>query len=260
MNELFAWQPLIIASAVGLASGSIGAFVILRRMALVGDALSHVALPGIGLALLYGFDPFWGVVVFLTAAAVIIWWLESRTALSGEALVGLLFTTSLAVGILAIPDEEIIHSLFGEFPALSPLAFFLTVGAALVAAIVVFISARSLLFRVASPDLASVSGISRVYDLVLLLIFTVVVSLGIKLVGTLLMGALAVIPAALAKNVAPSIRALLVSSAFFGVFISGGGLIIANTFSFLPGPTIILFGIGLFVVSLVIRFMATVSS
>ena len=89
----------------------IGAFIILKRMALVGDALSHVALPGIALALFYAVDPFWGVLIFLLAAAVIVWWLEGRTTLPGDALVGLLFTTSLAVGVLAIPNREIIHSL-----------------------------------------------------------------------------------------------------------------------------------------------------
>lgn len=53
-------SSLVIACAVGIASGGIGAFIILKRMALVGDALSHVALPGIALALFYAVDPFWG--------------------------------------------------------------------------------------------------------------------------------------------------------------------------------------------------------
>ena len=53
-------SSLVSASAVGIASGGIGAFIILKRMALVGDALSHVALPGIALALVYELDPFWG--------------------------------------------------------------------------------------------------------------------------------------------------------------------------------------------------------
>src|ERR1019366_1430020 len=61
--------PYWIALLVGIASGSVGPFILLRRMALVGDALSHVALPGIALALVYGLDPFEGGVVFLVVAA-----------------------------------------------------------------------------------------------------------------------------------------------------------------------------------------------
>ncbi len=108
-----------IALLVGIASGSVGPFILLRRMALVGDALSHVALPGIALALLYRFDPFYGVVVFLTVAAFLIFWLEGRSRVPPDAIVGLLFTASLAVGILIIPNADIIESLFGAFPVLS---------------------------------------------------------------------------------------------------------------------------------------------
>ena len=108
-----------IALFVGLASGSVGPFILLRRMALVGDALSHVALPGIALALMYHLDPFYGVVVFLIAAAFVIFWLEGRSSVPPDAIVGLLFTASLAVGILMIPNEDVIESLFGAFPTLS---------------------------------------------------------------------------------------------------------------------------------------------
>ena len=104
-----------IALLVGIASGSIGPFILLRRMALVGDALSHVALPGIALALLYGLDPFYGVVIFLAAAALLIFWLEGRSRIPPDAIVGLLFTSSLAVGILIIPNSEVIEALFGAF-------------------------------------------------------------------------------------------------------------------------------------------------
>jgi ABC-type Mn2+/Zn2+ transport system permease subunit len=251
MDLAFA-SSLVIASAVGIASGGIGAFIILKRMALVGDALSHVALPGIALALVYGVDPFWGVLVFLLAAAVIVWWLEGRTTLPGDALVGLLFTTSLAVGVLTIPNDEIIHSLFGEFPALSLPAFLITTGLALAAAGMTIGLARQFIFRTTTPDLAQVHGLGRGFDLLLLSLFALIVSLGIKLVGTLLMGALTIIPASIAKNVAKSMKGYIAASALLGGMIGAAGLVVAHAFSFFPGPSIILFGVGLFLVSLVL--------
>jgi ABC-type Mn2+/Zn2+ transport system permease subunit len=245
-------SSLVIASAVGVASGAIGAFIILKRMALVGDALSHVALPGIALALFYAIDPFWGVLMFLLAAAIVVWWLEGRTTLPGDALVGLLFTTSLAVGVLTIPNDEIIHSLFGEFPTLSPPAFVITTGLALAAAGMVIGFARQFLFRTTTPDLAQVHGLGRWLDLLLLSLFALIVSLGIKLVGTLLMGALTIIPASIAKNLGRSMKGYIATSTLLGGFVSVTGLLIAHTFSFLPGPSIILFGVGLFLISLVL--------
>ena len=242
-----------IAALVGLASGSVGPFILLRKMALVGDALSHVALPGIALALLYGADPFYGVIVFLAVAALLIFWLEGKSRLPTDAIVGLLFTASLAVGILIIPNADVIESLFGAFPVLS-LPFLLVIlfmAAAL--SLLCFVLAKRLLFRIVSPDLAKVHGLGRNYDLALLLIFAMIVALGIKLVGTLLMGALTIIPAAVAKNVPGSMRGYRAGSALLGGAISLGGMWIADTHRLLPGPSIILFGVGLFLVSLVVR-------
>lgn len=243
-------QTILIALTVGAASGTVGSFIILRRMALVGDALSHVALPGIALALAYGTDPFWGVLAFLVGAAVIMWALERNTALPSDAIVGLLFTASLAVGILTIPDHEIIESLFGAFPVFSLPVFILVVGAAVLASVLSFVFARQFLFDIVSRDLAVVAGIGSGYRLLSLTLFVLVIALGIKLVGTLLMGALTIIPAAIARNVSRSMRGYMLLSASLGGGIACVGVIIANSFALLPGPTIILTGITLFLVSL----------
>ncbi|MBM3270408.1 MAG: metal ABC transporter permease [Candidatus Sericytochromatia bacterium] len=243
-------QQLAIAAAVGASSGAIGAFVVLKRMALVGDALSHVALPGIALALAYGLDPLWGIVVSLLLAAGLVWWLQDQTGLPVDALVGLLFTASLAVGILLIPDAEILESLFGAFPALSAPELAITLGSALAALGVTFAFARRFLLRVLSEDLARVAGAGRGYDLLLLVVFCGVVALGIKLVGTLLMGALTIIPASIARNVAGGMRAYMMGSAACGAAVAVAGTALAAWWSLRPGPTIILLGVVVFVFSL----------
>src|SRR5579863_2216846 len=127
-----------IALLVGVASGSVGPFILLRRMALVGDALSHVALPGIALALIYHFDPFYGVIVFLIGVAFLVFWLEGRSRVPPDAIVGLLFTASLAIGILMLPNQDVIESLFGAFPVLSGPLLFAILSAAIVLAALCF--------------------------------------------------------------------------------------------------------------------------
>jgi ABC-type Mn2+/Zn2+ transport system permease subunit len=247
----FAGQ-LLIAAVIGAASGAIGSFILLKRMALVGDALSHVALPGIALALAYHLDPFWGVIAALLAASPLIWWLENKSDLPTDALVGLLFTASLALGILAIPDAEILESLFGAFPALSPLELSGTIGTAAVALVCTFLLARPLLFRIVSTELAQSSGIGRGYDLALLVIFSVIVALGIKLVGTLLMGALTIIPAAIARNISLGMKKYMLLSAAFGVLISTVGVSLAAVLAIRPGPAIVLLGVAIFIISLMV--------
>lgn len=243
-------QSILIATFIGIASGSIGSFVLLRRMALVSDALSHVALPGIALALAYRIDPFWGVLVFLLLAVIIVWWLEMKTKLPAEAIVGLLFTASLAVGILIIPDEELIESLFGAFPALSPMLLAVFVIGSGFASFLVFHFASRFVFMTVSPELAAVDGIRERYQLFLLLIFAFVVALGIKLIGTLLMGALVIISALVAKNIARDMKGYIIISSLIGGFVAIGGISFSKFFGYLPGPTVILFGILLFLLSL----------
>lgn len=239
-----------IALLVGIASGSVGPFILLRRMALVGDALSHVALPGIALALIYGVDPFYGVVLFLIAAAFLIFWLVGRSRIPPDAVVGLLFTASLAVGILILPTGDVIDSLFGAFPVLSLTYLLVILLSAAILAALCFLFAKRFLFLIVSPDLAKVHGLDRKYDLALLLIFSLIVALGIKLVGTLLMGALTIIPASIAKNVSRGMRQYVVVSAILGGAVSVAGVWVAETFHFLPGPAIVLLGVALFLASL----------
>lgn len=247
------FSTLLIALSVGVASGSVGSFAVLRRMALIGDALSHVALPGVALALAYQIDPFWGVLLFLTGAAILVWWLESMTKLPSEALVGILFTASLAIGILTIPDTEIIESLFGSFPNRSIVLLFLILGASATLTFVTFLFTPKFLFATLSPELALIEDPKRKWDLFFLLVFAFVVALGIKLVGTLLMGALTIIPALIAKNMTRSMTNYFAFSTFLGGLVASGGVMLARYFGFLPGPTIVLFGVALFIVSILFR-------
>jgi ABC-type Mn2+/Zn2+ transport system permease subunit len=238
-----------IAVMIGAASGAIGSFVLLRRMALVGDALSHVALPGIALALAYGLDPFWGVFGFIVPAAALVWWLEGKTYLHPETLVGLLFTTSLAIGIMTIPQIEIVESLFGGFPRL-PLAQLVTMStaSAVLIAVTFLLASRFILATVAS-DICS-PRFCRRSDLLILLIFATIVSLGIKLVGTLLMGALTIIPASIAQNTTRSLKQYMLLSSIIGGLVTAAGAYVSHRLGWMPGPTIVLFGSGLFVLSL----------
>ena len=105
---------LLVGTLIGLGSGYIGSFMVLRRMSLVGDALSHVALPGIAVALLLQINPFIGAFTALLLAILGIWTLERKTELPSETLVGIFFTLSLAVGLLLTPEPELLEALFGD--------------------------------------------------------------------------------------------------------------------------------------------------
>lgn len=232
---------ILIGLAVGGAAGYLGCFMIIKRMSLVGDALSHVALPGMAIAMLYGFNPFFGAFVFLVLGIFAIWHLQNKTKLPIEALVGIIFTVSLAVGVLIIPNTEILEALFGDISRVGAgEAFF-----AIFASIFVFFALRKIskgmILGVLSEDLAIASGVKiRKYNFIYLLLVALIVSLGIKITGSLLMGALVIIPAAAAKNLGSTFRKFSYFGVIIGALASATGVILADKFKFPPGPIIVL--------------------
>ena len=112
-------QQILTAVFVAAAASLVGSFAILKRMALVGDAMSHVALPGIAIALLLNLNPFLGAIVFLVVAIIGIWFIQYRSNLSIETTVGVFFTASLALGALIAPEHELLEALLGNITDLS---------------------------------------------------------------------------------------------------------------------------------------------
>ena len=110
---------MIVGGFVGFAAGYLGSIMISKRMALVGDALSHVALPGLALGILFGFNPFLGAFALLAVTAVVTWYLQKSTALPVESIIGVLFVLALAVGILITPQVELYEALFGDISSVT---------------------------------------------------------------------------------------------------------------------------------------------
>src|SRR3989338_8776108 len=126
MDNSFFFQ-VITGSLIGLGAGYVGSFMVLRRMSLVGDALSHVALPGIAVSLLFNVNPFFGAFAALFIAIILIWILEKRTELPSETLVGIMFTVSLALGLLLTPEPELLEALFGDITKVTSIDLIITV-------------------------------------------------------------------------------------------------------------------------------------
>ncbi|TSC90556.1 MAG: ABC-3 protein [Parcubacteria group bacterium Gr01-1014_2] len=246
---------LITAGVVGAAAGYLGSIMVLRRLALAGDVLSHVALPGIGIALVYNLNPFLLAFIFLFTASWLIWVLEKKTQLPTEALIGILFVASLAIGAMIIPDlEKLGEALFGD---ISQIGIFDATLAILLSAFVFVIGSKiykGLVLGTISEDLAIANGVKlRKINLLFLILVSAVVALGVKVVGTLLMGALIIVSATAAKNLSHSISRYVSLSTIFGLVTAPSGLLIAKTYELPPGPIIILVGIGIFLLSLFSR-------
>ena len=245
---------LIVGVLVGASSAYLGSFMVLKRMSLVGDALSHVALPGIAVALTFGINPMLGALVALLIATVGIWYLSENSEVYPEALVGVFFTASLSLGLLITPEPELLEALFGNIDNIGFMDGVLTFFGAVVIFVVTYTISKKLLLGIVSGDLAKAQGIkiSKI-NLIYLLMVGLVVALGVKFLGTLLTGAMVIIPAASAKNVAKGIKDFQLLAVLFGIIASVFGILVARYFGIASGPAVVLTAVVLFVGSYIFK-------
>lgn len=253
---------LLAGVLVGMAAGYVGSLMILKRMALVGDVLSHVALPGIALGFLYGFNPFFGAFAFLFAAVVATWYIERSTRLPLDAVIGVLFVFALAVGLLITPQADLLDALFGDVANVALLDMVLAVA---LSAAILFVGSRiyrKVILSLISEDLATVKKIKvGQVDFVYLLLVALVVAAGIKVVGMLLVGAVVILPAVSAKNVSRSLAQYALVSTVLGMLTAAGGIVLSAALPAMvpswtyipPGPMVVVVGTAVFLITVAMK-------
>ncbi|MCL5067488.1 MAG: metal ABC transporter permease [Thaumarchaeota archaeon] len=243
---------LIVGIFVGSAAGYLGSIMISKHMALVGDALSHVALPGLAIGILFNFNPFIGAFALLAISVVLTWYLQKSTRLSIEAIIGVIFVLALAIGILITPEVDLLEALFGD---ISKVTFADAIVTAVVSVFVILVT-RSIYDKLAlsmiSKELAVSNRIKvEQVNLIYLLLVAMIVAVGIKEVGTLLVGAVVIVPAAAARNVSSSLYRYSLLSVVFGVISALSGVLLSGYVGLPAGPLVVIVGAVIFALGLV---------
>ncbi len=245
------FYSIVLALATAIAAGLVGSFALMKRMSLAGDVISHVALPGLGIAYLIHANPLLGGAVTLFLGTLLIWQLQKSSSLSTETAIGVIFVASVAIGTLLTPQEDLIDALFGGFAPLDLNGFLL--GLAGVVVIVSFILAfkDELILSLFSPDLAATSGVNvNRLNLYYLLVFSLTILLGLQFLGALLVGALVIVPAAIGRQLTHTLSAFLIASSIASVLSVTLGLIVSHYHGLALGPSIVSIAAIMFALSL----------
>ena len=240
---------LLLALFFGVAAGLVGCFALMKRMVLASDVLSHLALPGLGIAYLLKINPLIGGAASLLLGTLLVWRLQKGTGLASDAAIGVVFAASLAIGAIVTPKEDLVDALFGELQQVSILGFFVGLAATLLVIFSLFVLKDRLTISIFSRELAASCGVKiDLVDLYFLLIFSVTILVGLRFMGTLLASALIILPASTARHVADRLWSfLLLSSAASLTAVLAGFLL--NTFVLkisTVGPTIVIISALLF--------------
>jgi zinc transport system permease protein len=250
----FGQRALVAATIVGTVAPVVGAFLVQRRLSLVGDGIGHLALAGVALGVLVGVSGIWGALIVALLGAAGLEALRVRGRLTGDLSLALIFYLGIATGAVGLSlagrfNTSILSVLFGSLFALSwaDVGLIALLGA-LVVLVVLFVY-RPLLAVALDEETARAAGLPvDLLNLVLVALTALLVVGGMRVVGLLLVAALMVVPVAAGSKVAHSFRATMGWAMGVGAAAAWAGLLAAAWHGELvPGGTIVLAAIALFI-------------
>ena len=257
----FMQRALIAALLTGLIAPAIGTYVVQRRLSLLGDGLGHVALAGVGLALLTGAAPIPIAVVTCVAGAVVVEILRQRGKATGDVGLAILFYGGLAAGVFlsgisGVGAGGLAQYLFGSLTTVTPSDLRLIAILAIVILVTALGFAPQLYAASTDEEFARTQGLRvRLYHIAVVSLAAVTVALAMRTVGLLLVSALMVVPVAAARNLVRGFTAGLWCAIGIGVATAVGGAAASFWVDAAPGAFIVLLAIGVFILSWPISYL-----
>ncbi|WP_063344232.1 zinc ABC transporter permease subunit ZnuB [Vibrio jasicida] len=252
--------PSILAGiGIAIIAGPLGSFVVWRKMAYFGDTLAHASLMGLALGFLLNVNLYLALLVCCLALAVLLVTLQKQQLVATDTLLGILAHSALSIGLVSVSflDNvriDLMSYLFGDLLAVSPQdLMFIYAGVVAVSACLYFFW-RPLLSSTVSEELAAVEGVNTdLVRLVLMLMVGIVIAVGMKFVGALIMTSLLIIPAATARKVSSSPEQMAFFASIIGSVAVLIGLSLSWHFDTPAGPSVVISATSLFMLSQLIR-------
>jgi len=255
MEYGFLQKALITSVMVGVICGVIGCFIILRGMALMGDAISHAVLPGVAISYMLGINFFIGAVVTGVLTAVGIGFISQNSRVKNDSAIGIVFTAAFALGIIMITimksSTDLYHILFGNVLAVRPSDMWITLIIGVIILGSVYLFYKELLVSSFDPIMAQSYGLpTKLIHYFLMTLLTLVTVASLQTVGIILVVAMLITPASTAYLLTDRLSVMIGLSALFGAVSAVGGLYLSFTYNLASGATIVLVATTIFIVSL----------
>jgi ABC-type Mn2+/Zn2+ transport system permease subunit len=243
---------LVVATVAGALCGLMGVYVTLRGMSYIGHGLSHAIFGGAAASALLSFNFYLGAGLWGVASALMIGRVTRRRVIGSDAAIGVVTTASFALGLALLNlfghvRKSIDAVLFGSILGVSVTDVWVVVGVTAVAASVVFLRYRMLLFATFDPEVAEASGVDTArVDALLMLMLSVSILASMKVLGVVLVAAALVIPAVVARLLTDRFGRMLWLSTVIGAACGFFGMNLSYHLDVSSGATIVLVGAALF--------------
>lgn len=252
----FMQRAFVAAFLVGVLCSAMGTYVVLRKLAFIGDGIAHASFAGIVIAYLRGADYYIGAGIVAIITSLGIGFVHRRARVALDTAIGVLFTGAFALGIFLMSrlrtyTIDLQSFLFGDILSVNHRDVLMIVALALLVLFVTALLWRALLYTTFDPVVAQASGMNaQLVEYVLLVLLALTIIISLQAVGIVLVAALLVTPAAAAYQLTARFSSMMGISALIGAVSGVGGLYASYYLRSSSGATIVLLATGLFFVAI----------
>ena len=241
----FMLRALIVGLLVTICASLLGTSLVLKGYSMIGDGLSHVAFGALTIATVLGVSPLKFTIPIVIIAAFFILKLNTKSSLKGDAAIGMISVTALAVGVLVISlgtglNTDLYSYLFGSILSMNTEDVILSIILSVVV-IILFVFSYNKIFAVTfDEDFAVSSGTNcSFYNMLIAILTAVTVVLGMKMMGTLIISALIIFPAITSIMICKSFKKVVICSLILSIICFVTGLVISYMYNLPTGATIV---------------------
>lgn len=259
LKEPFMVKALVSGGFIALACSILGVFLVLKNMSLIGDGLAHVSFAAIAIGLLVSDKPLLISIPLVIIASFLVLLLKEKAKIDADATIGLLSSTSIAVGVLIASlakgfNIDLFSYLFGSILFINNTEVLVS-GLLAISIIVLVILFFNDLFSITFDEsFAKISGIKvKKINYLLSVLTSITIVLGIRIVGTLLISSLIVFPAVSSLQISRGFKQTLIFSAIFSLIAVFFGIILSYIFNLPTGALIVIVNAVIFVITLIIK-------
>ncbi|WP_374020837.1 metal ABC transporter permease [Paenibacillus thiaminolyticus] len=258
LQDLMAYEFLqrafVTSIIVGIICGVIGCFIVLRGMALMGDAISHAVLPGVAISYMLGINYFYGAVVSGILTAVGIGVINQNSRVKSDSSIGLVFSVAFALGIILITSAksatDLTQILFGNVLSVRASDMWLTVAVGGIVLLAVLLFYKELLVSSFDETMAAAYGLkTRLIHYSIMILLTLVTVASLQTVGVILVVSMLITPASTAYLLTNRLSTMIGLAMFFGALSSMIGLYVSFLYNLPSGPVIALATTSIFVLA-----------
>ncbi len=255
----FMIRAFLAGGVVAIIAPIMGTFLVAKRYSLMADSLAHVSLAGVAIGLLLGIYPVYTAIAVAIITAVVIEKLRTQRNVSGEVALAMFLSGGLAIAIVLIGlgqgfSVDLFSYLFGSITTVREVDVTVIFGLGIAIVLIVAVLYHALVYLSFDEEAALVSGIpTKALNMLIMVLTALTVSISMRIVGVLLIGALMVIPVVTAMQLRQSFGRTMICAIAFSILAVVIGLFLAYFLNLAAGGTIVVVSLLLFAITIILR-------